>query len=665
MALTVTRPNYWTITLDSDQITQYKFKYVVIVKIGGAVQVTLRQSRNIGGSAHFNIEKIVKNYFNITHKHANTITGSVDYDSIHLMPQNTTDVGTASTPDIEDYPISKNNKDLITFTFECYEEYSTTPDGSAFLQTPATVVSYPFINYANEWEDLMNLDVDLFNFVEQSSLLSNPNFDNSETQDWTHYPSDAVVLSFPANFRMKMEVLNFNGNNNRIDTEAGVQQTQGVKYKFKYKIESKSDITNFKIWNGSSYIEAPFELGWNELVYTCQATHYLYLNVFGTTGGELIFSYTQFEVAVGKGRFLTQIPVDTTKNNNTSNKIPHLTSYNDYKTLSFFNNQNTPYNTVDGCIEYRFFDTEPIFDENYYPTNYVGKIEVDNDADNGGLAPSTSDSDDEYLLYIGVGGANVKNIKYPNRGGYQLLDTSNVKYYTVYYTDSDSDALVSEAVSVSQVKQGDRCKIYTVGTTDFTQYGAANNNVDTTFYSNSGSITGTGQVQILSKKQASKTHLFEISSNNNCNSTRFDEYTLAWKNKYGVWDYYMFDGEHTDVRNYTREDDYERIGGDYSGETFTINSYERGKVQKIEGVKQTTINTRYITDEYNDYFNGLLMSNEVMLLSPIKKGDDDVKQVPIPVNIVDTSITYKTNLKDKLVQYSFTFEYAHKLKKVY
>ena len=59
------------------------------------------------------------------------------------------------------------------------------------------------------------------------------------------------------------------------------------------------------------------------------------------------------------------------------------------------------------------------------------------------------------------------------------------------------------------------------------------------------------------------------------------------------------------------------------------------------------------------------MSNEVMLLSPIKKGDDDVKQVPIPVNIVDTSITYKTNLKDKLVQYSFTFEYAHKLKKVY
>jgi hypothetical protein len=124
----------------------------------------------------------------------------------------------------------------------------------------------------------------------------------------------------------------------------------------------------------------------------------------------------------------------------------------------------------------------------------------------------------------------------------------------------------------------------------------------------------------------------------------------------------MFDGEHTDVRNYKRETDYSRLAGGWSDATFTIDSFERGKVQKVNGTKQTTINTRYITDEYNDYFNGLLMSNEVLLLSPVKKGDDDIKQVPIPINIQDTSLTFKTNLKDKLVQYSFTFEYAHDLK---
>ena len=538
MALTVTRPNYWTITLDSDQTSQYRFKYVVNVKIGSSVQITLRQSKNALGKAHFNIEKIIKNYFNITHKHANTITGSVDYDSIHLMPQNTTDVGTASTPDIEDYPISKNNKDIITFTFDCSEEYSTTPDGPADPQAPV-VVSYPFINYANEWEDLMNFEENLF------------------------------------------------GLTNALD-----------------------------------------------------------------------------------GRFLSLLPYNTNRNNATANKIPHLTSYNDYKTFAWLNEYNTYFDTENGGLVYMFFDDVPVFEDvqgESMPTNHVGMILVDNDADNGGIAPNTSDEDDEYLLYAGVGGANVKNIKYPNRGGYQLLDTSNVKYYTVYYASTSTTDSVH--VNGTDIRQGDKILIATDGGTgageiDYTSIGAANNTAGTSFYA-TGTTTGTGTYYKRFPTPVSKLYMFEIASENNCNATRFDEYTLAWKNKYGVWDYYMFDGEHTDVRNYTREDDYERIAGDYAGASFTINSYERGKVQKIEGVKQTTINTRYITDEYNDYFNGLLMSNEVMLLSPVKKGDDDVKQVPIPVNIVDTSITYKTNLKDKLVQYSFTFEHAHKLKKVY
>jgi len=542
MALTVTRPNYWTITLDSDQITQYKFKYVIFVKIGGALQITLRQSRNLQGSAHFNIEKIVKNYFNITHKHANTITGSIDYDSIHLMPQNTTDQGTPPSVSIKDYPISKNNKDLITFTFECYEEYSTTADGTPVLQTPATVVSYPFINYANEWEDLMNFEKDLFAF-------DSPN----------------------------------------------------------------------------------------------------------------------------KGRFLTLLPYDTSQNNATANKIPHLTSYNDYKTFAWLNSEDI-FGTEQGYLVYSFFDEVPIFEEingNFYPTNYVGKVRVKNEnaglVANGGVNPVLANSDDEYLLYAGVGGANVKNIKYGNYGGYQLLESSNVKYYTIYYSDTSEDS--KSYTQGADIKQGDRITIVDAGgggagEIDYTSIGAANNTAGTSFYA-TGSTTGTGSYDKKFTQLRSKIYMFEIASENNCNTTRFDEYTLAWKNKYGVWDYYMFDGEHTDVRNYTREDDYERIAGDYSAESFTINSYERGKVQKIEGVKQTTINTRYITDEYNDYFNGLLMSNEVMLLSPVKKGDDDIKQVPIPVNIVDTSITYKTNLKDKLVQYSFTFEYAHKLKKVY
>ena len=533
MALTVTRPNYWTITLDSNTTGVFKFKYQVLVNIPNFGSITLQQLKNPSGVGHFNIEKIVKSYLKVTHKHDNTITGSIDYDSIHLMPQNTTDVGTASTPDIEDYPFSKNDKTLLSITARCYEYYSTTADGAANVYSE-TIVTYPLINYANEWEDKMELDTNLFGL--QTSLL---------------------------------------------------------------------------------------------------------------------------------GRFLSELPYDTTNGNSTSGKIPHLTSYNDYKTFSWFNEYNTYFDTVDGSLMYYFFDDAPTYIVEFgqkIPTNHVGAIQVDNNANNGGRIPSTSNSDDEYLLFGGVGGANVKNIKYPDKGGYQLLESSNVKYYTVNYVKTTGVlSIFNTSQSAEIIKAGEKILITTAGTIDFTLIGSPNNNSGTEFYAN-GNTTGVGSWIRRVAINQSKTYLFEIASDSNCNSTRFNEYSLAWKNKYGTWDYYMFDGEHTDVVNYNRETDYNRVAGGWSDATFTIDSFERGKVDRVKGTKQTTINTRYITDEYNDYFNGLLMSNEVQLLTPVKKGDDNIKQVPIPINIKDTSLTYKTNLKDKLVQYSFTFEYAHDLK---
>ena len=533
MALTQTRPNYWVLSLNSDATGVYKFKYVVLATIPNAGTIELRQSKNPQGNGHFDIERLVKTYIKETHKHANTITGSVAYDSIHLMPQNTTDIGTAASPNIQDYPLSKNNHTLIDVTFNCYEEYATTPDGIASVQDPGITVIYPFINYSSEWEDEKELDTNLFGL--QPLLL---------------------------------------------------------------------------------------------------------------------------------GRFLSQLPYDTTNGNSTAGKIPHLTSYNDYKTFSWFNADNEFFDADEGALIYSFYEDVPVFKTiqgSVTPTGYVGTIEVENVTDNGGIRPDDADEDSEYLLYAGVGGANVKNIKYADKGGYQLLENSNVKYYTVYYGDNTQIIEFFYDASGSIIAHGDKVQINGTGTIDYTTIGAPDNNVGTIFYA-TGSPTGDGTFRIRRLKPISKTYLFEIASDNNCNSTRFDEYSLAWKNKYGTWDYFMFDGEHTDVRNYKREIDYNRVAGGWSDATFTIDSFERGNVQKVKGKKQTTINTRYITDEYNDYFNGLLMSNEVQLLTPVKKGDDNIKQVPIPINIKDTSLTYKTNLKDKLVQYSFTFEYAHNLK---
>ena len=146
MATTVTRSNYWMLKLTSNTTPAFNFKFVVDIWVDGAKFIRLKQPKNNNDSAHINFEKIVKNYIKVTNKHDNTITSNfynTQYDSIHLIPLNRTDLG--------DYPLSKNTDTLKTFTFKFYEEYSATADGTVSVSSSsASNVSYPLINFAND-----------------------------------------------------------------------------------------------------------------------------------------------------------------------------------------------------------------------------------------------------------------------------------------------------------------------------------------------------------------------------------------------------------------------------------------------------------------------------------------------------------------------------------
>ena len=522
MATTVTRPNYWVLTLTSNTTPVFNFKFVVDVYIDGVQQARLKQPKNANNSAHFSFERIVKNYIEVTHKHANTITGATDYDSIHLMPQN---VPEAAVGTFKDYIFSKNDGTLKEVTFKFSEEYASTSGGAiSITSSTASDLKVVLINYADAWVDAMNFDVESFEFSLSVTVL---------------------------------------------------------------------------------------------------------------------------------GKFLTELPDATTKPNDTNGLVPHLTSLSDYKTFAWLNEYDDYFNTTSGFVVYKFYKQTPDSDFK----NYVGRIECANESDFGSELPSSANTEDEFLIFAGVGGANVSNLKYESVGGYQM--DSSIKYYTVRYGGS---AMVSSPRSPDEIKAGDKIYISNAGSTDWVAIGSPDNNAGTTFYA-TGTGTGSGTGSLRDPKVISKRYLFEVASDDNCNSTRFDEYTLAWKNKYGVWDYYLFDGEHSEKDSYKREVKQNRLAGSWNAAAFELNSYERGKVQTVTGTKQITINTRNISDDYNDFFKGLLMSNEVILLNPIDVGDDATKSVPIPVNIKNTSLEYKTNLKDKLVQYSFTIEMAHDLKR--
>lgn len=523
MATTATRSNYWIVTTTSTTTPVFNFRYIVEVVIGGVVKATLKQPKNNAGAAHFNIERIVKNYTTVTNKHANTITGAVSYNSIHLMPRNIPNPSAGVT---EDYAISKNAGTCRLVTLRFYEEFATTDGGTISRVDQNIDVTYAFINYANEWEDQMNFDADRY----------------------------------------------------------------------------------------SPYAPSPIE------------------------------------------KYLSKIPYESTQPNDTSGRIAHLTGVGDYRTLSFLNEFNTYFSTSNIAFEYKFYSEVPNADL----SNYTGQIYLPNFASNGGRqAGSATGNEDEMLLFFAAGYENVAKLKYIAYGGYQMQTTD--KYYTVNIGASTRSSLADTTRAASSAKIGDKVYIASAGDTNWVAMGAANNNVGTSFIvSVVGSGTGTFYLMIsTSTFEFVKPLLFEISQ-----CSKYPSQSIAWKNKFGTWDYHYFNNNSDESISMTRSIEYERNAGSWNAATFSIDSFERGKVQSVNGTKQITVNTGYLDEAYNDYFKGMMQSNDIQLIAPVEVGDDGVLQEPVPLILIDSQFQYKTTVKDKLIQYSFTFQYAHNLKRM-
>ena len=200
-------------------------------------------------------------------------------------------------------------------------------------------------------------------------------------------------------------------------------------------------------------------------------------------------------------------------------------------------------------------------------------------------------------------------MEYAQYGGY--TPTAAIKYYSLQYisTQEESQAVIHP----NKIKAGEYIEITTVGNTDWVSIGAASNTLGVLFYA-TGSAHGSGRGEVYEYEKLSEPYIFEMVSDANCNSSLYEGKNIAWKNKYGVWDYYFFDGATSDKESYSRKVQRENIAGSWNAAAFELNTYERGKVDKVEGNKQTNINTRYIGEEWNEHFKGLLMSNEVQII---------------------------------------------------
>ena len=89
-------------------------------------------------------------------------------------------------------------------------------------------------------------------------------------------------------------------------------------------------------------------------------------------------------------------------------------------------------------------------------------------------------------------------------------------------------------------------------------------------------------------------------------------------------------------------------------ETITFNSYSTTahakKVHNANGTESITLNTGFVDERTNVYFEELMVSEYIWLT--------DDQNVIYPVCITDSNFTRKTGLNDKLINYTMNFEKA-------
>ena len=141
---------------------------------------------------------------------------------------------------------------------------------------------------------------------------------------------------------------------------------------------------------------------------------------------------------------------------------------------------------------------------------------------------------------------------------------------------------------------------------------------------------------------------YRFNLNTDCSS--YTPVRFAWKNKYGVWDYYTYTlatdrAAQIDRKEYTQS----FVNFSSTSSTLSYDKSRRGKTNYINKVNKTTIvNSDYLDQTYADLLNEMFYSTDVY----IQDGTNF-----LPVVIKNATLEEKTNIRTQKL-FRYTVEYA-------
>lgn len=132
---------------------------------------------------------------------------------------------------------------------------------------------------------------------------------------------------------------------------------------------------------------------------------------------------------------------------------------------------------------------------------------------------------------------------------------------------------------------------------------------------------------------------------------KYPNIRIKFKNRYGAFQYINMDminrkSMSSDKRTYQPQ------LGSWTGRTLSYNEWDSQTLNYIVDSKQNIIcNTNWLEEEWNDILKQLLVSTEIYWCL------DNTNEVK-PLTIITSNIQFKTGVVDKLIQYSFEFQYG-------
>ena len=134
---------------------------------------------------------------------------------------------------------------------------------------------------------------------------------------------------------------------------------------------------------------------------------------------------------------------------------------------------------------------------------------------------------------------------------------------------------------------------------------------------------------------------------------RFDPVTVSFVNQYGVKDYMDFKKRNTSTTN-TNRNNYTKVLGSWSSDSFAIDQHGRGKTTfSSDAMTRVTLSTDWMEDSVSTWLQELYISPSVQLY---------INGQWEPCTITTSSYSEKTYARNQLFQHELTVEFSNNQK---